>query len=348
MNIRLIFWVLFFLVITFFLIEVSSILAPFILSFLIAYFLDPLTKKLENLGIKRNLTVSLIVGIFFITIILGLLKLVPVFFEQVKDFIVAIPSYEKFVSENILNKISIFIAKIDPKIANEIRAQLSNFSSKFFEYLVMLVQNILNSSLAVFNVIAIIFFTPILVFYLLRDWPAVEKHINDLVPLSHKTLILEQFKQIDMVLSSCVRGQLTVCMILSLFYVVSLSLLGLEYSLLVGIVAGFLSIIPYVGLIAGGAICTLVALLQFSELSYMYITLVIFVVGHILESCIITPKLVGEKIGLHPVWVIFALMSGGALFGFWGMFLAIPVAAILGVLIRGMIKLYLASYIYTR
>lgn len=348
LNIRLIFWLLLFLSIAFFLIEVKSILFPFVLSFIIAYFLDPLTIKLENLGIKRNLTVSIIVGSFFLVIIFGLLKLVPMLFEQVKEFITAVPRYEKFISENILKKISEFIAKIDPKFANEIRAQLSNFSTKFFEYLITLISSILDSSLAVFNIIAIIFFTPILVFYLLRDWPSVEKHFYELLPLNHKKIILTQLKQIDIVLSSYVRGQISVCIILSFFYVISLSLLGLNYSLLVGIISGFLSVIPYVGLISGGGICILVALLQFSELSYVYITLSIFIIGHILEGYFITPKLVGEKIGLHPVWVIFSLMAGGALFGFWGMFLAIPIAAILGVILRSMIKLYLGSNIYTK
>ena len=121
-----------------------------------------------------------------------------------------------------------------------------------------------------------------------------------------------------------------------------------SYALLISLIAGFLTIIPYLGFIIGGTLCALVALLQFSELQYMYITLAIFVIGHLLESYIITPKLVGEKVGLHPVWIIFSLMAGGALFGFWGMFFAIPIAAILGVIIRSMIKIYLASMIYMK
>ena len=247
-----------------------------------------------------------------------------------------------------LIKFEAFIAKVDPKLATEINNQLATFSNKFFEYVLLVIHNIFNSSIAIFNIIAIICFTPILVFYLLRDWPAIEKQVNDLMPILQKKLILEQLKQIDIVLSSYIRGQVSVCLMLSLFYVVCLSLLGLNYALLISLIAGFLTIIPYLGFIIGGTLCALVALLQFSELQYMYITLAIFVIGHLLESYIITPKLVGEKVGLHPVWIIFSLMAGGALFGFWGMFFAIPIAAILGVIIRSMIKIYLASMIYMK
>ncbi len=347
-NIKIIFWLAFFTVVSFFLVEVSSILTPFIISMVIAYFLDPLTRRLENLGIKRTCTVSIIVGLFFLVLAVGLFKLIPILFEQVKQFIITIPQYEKYVSNNLLIKFEAFIAKVDPKLATEINNQLATFSNKFFEYVLLVIHNIFNSSIAIFNIIAIICFTPILVFYLLRDWPAIEKQVNDLMPILQKKLILEQLKQIDIVLSSYIRGQVSVCLMLSLFYVVCLSLLGLNYALLISLIAGFLTIIPYLGFIIGGTLCALVALLQFSELQYMYITLAIFVIGHLLESYIITPKLVGEKVGLHPVWIIFSLMAGGALFGFWGMFFAIPIAAILGVIIRSMIKIYLASMIYMK
>ena len=137
-----------------------------------------------------------------------------------------------------------------------------------------------------------------------------------------------------------------VCFLLSLFYVISLSIIGLNYALLVGIIAGMLTIVPYLGLIIGGTICIITALFQFNEPSSVYLTIAIFLMGHLIESYIITPKLIGEKVGLHPVWIIFILMVGGALFGFWGMFFAIPIGAIIGVIIRSLIKIYLASQIY--
>jgi putative permease len=345
-NIKIIFWLLFFGSLAFFLKEVSPILTPFIASIIIAYFLNPLTIKLEKLGIKRTLTVSIIVGIFFTGLITGLLKLIPVLFEQIKQFIAAIPQYEQYVSSNILIKIESLAKKIDPRLGNEIHSLLSNISAKFFEYFLSVIRNVFNSSMAVLSLIGIIFFTPILVFYLLKDWPSFVKNVHKLLPLSQKKLILEQFKLIDSVLSSYIRGQINVCLILSTFYVISLSILGLNYSLLVGIIAGFLVTIPYVGFIVGCSICSLVALLQFSDLTQLYITLAIFFIGNLFEGYVITPKLVGDKVGLHPVWIIFSLMAGGCLFGFWGMFFAIPIASITGVLLRSMIKIYLNSKIY--
>ena len=345
-NIKLVFWLILSLVIGFFIYSVSAILTPFIASIIIAYFFDPLMLKFEKKGVKRIWTVSIVVGIFSIILITGLLKLIPALFVQIQQFIITIPKYEQYIAINMLPKIDLLISKIDPKLSEEVHTQLMGFSSKFFEYIVLIIRNIFNSSIAVLNIIGLVFFMPILVFYLLRDWPAMVKVFISLFPLSYKGIILEQFKQIDLVLSAYVRGQINVCLILSLFYVMSLSILGLNYALLVGIIAGCLAIIPYLGLVAGGTICALVALFQFSDLKYVYITLVIFFTGHLLESSIITPKLVGEKVGLHPVWVIFSLMSGGVLFGFWGIFFAIPIAAILGVIIRSLIKIYLASQLY--
>ena len=345
-NTKYIFWIVLIIISSYFLGLVSSILTPFIASMLIAYFLDPLTIKLERLGIKRNWTVSIIVGSFFSLLTVGLFQLAPVLFEQIQQFVQALPKYENYVTTTVLVKVDNYLSTINPQLAGELKEHVSSFSTKFFEYIVVIISSIFNSSLAILNIIALIFFTPILVFYLLRDWKSVEKNLKKLLPRNKKSLILEQFRQIDEVLSAYIRGQIMVCLILSIFYVISLSILGLNYSLLIGIIVGFLTIIPYLGLLLGGAICVVVALLQFNEPYYVYAALSIFLVGHLIESCIITPKIVGEKIGLHPVWIIFAIMAGGELFGFWGVFFAIPIAAIIGVIFRSLVRIYLSSHLY--
>ena len=345
-NIKIIFWLVFLALVFFLLYEVSSILTPFVVSIIIAYFLDPLTLKLEKHGIRRSWTVTIIVGMFFFISLTSLLNLIPSLFEQIRQFIIAIPDYENYISVNILDRVKLYLDTIDPELSDKIHSQLSASSSKFFEYIIMIINNIFDSSIAFLNIIGLIFFTPILVFYFLRDWPNVVKTIREILPIEHKKLILDQLNQIGLVLSAYVRGQISVCFILSVFYVLSLSIVGLEYALLIGIVSGLLSIIPYLGLLISGSICAVVVLLQFGELKYLYITLAIVLTGHLLESYVITPKLVGEKVGLHPVWVIFALMTGGALFGFWGIFFAIPIAAIIGVIVRSLLKIYLASYLY--
>lgn len=345
-NLKLLSFLAFLVLVLFFFYSVGAILTPFIASIIVAYFLDPLTKKIEKLGLKREWTVSIIVGLFSFVMIVGLFNLIPALFKQIHQFIMAIPRYEEYVSNNILNKLADFLNKIDPDLSVRFQEQLNSFFAKFFEYLVSVIKNIFDSSAAILNIAVLLLMTPILVFYLLRDWPLFIKSTHALLPLLYKKDIISNFKQIDKVLAAYVRGQINVCLILSLFYVITLSVLGLDNALLIGIIMGMLTIIPYLGTIIGFIICIIAALLQFSNLAYVFATVVIFVVGHVFESSFVTPKLIGDKVGLHPVWIIFSLMSGGALFGFWGMFFAIPIAAILGVLLRGLLKFYFASDLY--
>ncbi len=243
-NIKPIFWLFFLALVIFLLYEVSAILTPFVASIIIAYFLDPLTLKLEKYGIRRSWTVSIIVGMFFLVVAISILNLVPSLFEQIRQFILAIPEYENYVSNNILDKIKLYLDTIDPELADKIHSQLSDSSSKFFEYVIVIINNIFDSSLAVLNIIGLIFFTPILVFYLLRDWSLVVKTIKKFLPMEHKEMVLDQLNQIGLVLSAYIRGQISFCFVLSLFYVLSLSILGLKYALLIGIISGLLSIIP--------------------------------------------------------------------------------------------------------
>ncbi|MCT4635960.1 MAG: AI-2E family transporter [Rickettsiales bacterium] len=345
-NIKLVSFIMLIGLVLFFFFSIGAILAPFIISIIIAYLLDPLTKKLEKRGLKRKWTVSIIVGVFSIVMIVGIVQLVPILFKQIHQFIIAIPKYEEYMSNNVLSVVAEFLEGIDPDLSGRFQEQLNSLSSRFFEYVVVVIRNILNSSMAILNIIILALCTPVLVFYLLRDWPSFVKSTHSLLPLLYKKSIIIQLKQMDKVLSAYVRGQINVCLILSLFYIIGLSIVGLDYALLIGIIIGTLTIIPYLGVALGFIICIMVALLQFSDMFYVFLTMIIFVVGHILESSIITPRLIGSKVGLHPVWIIFALMSGGVLFGFWGMFFAIPVAAVLGVLLKGLLKFYFASNLY--
>ncbi len=346
-NFRLFFWISFFALISFFLFSVRSILTPFIASIIITYFLDPLTQKLENLGIKRGYTVSIIVAVFFLVIISFLFIIIPSLVDQVKDFILDIPRYQEYINKNIVEKVQIFFEKIDPRISTPINKNLSEISNKFFSYFITFSSKIFNSSLAFLNIVGLIFFTPILVFYLLKDWPTFTKKFNSLLPLNCKTLIMKQLKEIDSVISAYLRGQITVCVIFSIFYSITLSLIGLKFSLLLGIISGFFIIIPYLGFLISLIACSLVTVIQFPNLNFLYVTIAIFIIGNIVEGYFITPKLVGEKVGLHPVWLIFALMSGGCLFGLFGLFLAVPSAAIIGVITKTLIKFYLESNIYS-
>jgi predicted PurR-regulated permease PerM len=345
-NTKILFWGILAIILGYFVNSVSSILTPFIASMVIAYFLDPLTAKLEKIGIKRYFTVLIIVTIFVLFLSIILIRVAPALLEQIQQFIITIPRYEDYVTTKITTIMNHVSNQLSPELSEDIQQQLSKLSTKFFSYVALIIRGIFNSGIAVINILSLIILTPILVFYLLRDWPILVCHFNKLLPRNSKAIITDQLKQIDKVLSAYVRGQINICLILSLFYIITLGIMGLNYYLLIGTLIGCLTIIPYLGFILGGTLCIVVALLQYSDIDYIYITLAIFLLGHLLESYILIPKLIGNKVGLHPVWVLFALMTGGVLFGFWGVFFAIPIAAIIAVLVRSALKIYLSSQMY--
>lgn len=330
----------------FFFYSIGNVLIPFTVSIIVAYLINPFAKKFEIIGFRRNWTVAIIVGLFSLLIIMACIKLVPILFGEIQQFIIDVPQYEQYVSNNILPKAAAYLNKIDPNIADNLKNQLSGFSRKFFEYIIFVISEIFNSSIALLNIIILTFLTPVIVFYLLRDWSKFVKTTNNLLPVLYRKNVMIIFKKIDRVLSAYIRGQISVCLIMSVFYCLALNLINLNNALLIGIIIGMLTIIPYLGVIIGFSICAIVALLQFTDLTHVVITIGIFIVGHLLESAFITPRLIGSKVGLHPVWIIFALMSGGALFGFWGVFFAIPVAAVIGVVFKDILRYYFSSSLY--
>ena len=194
--------------------------------------------------------------------------------------------------------------------------------------------------------LSLLVITPLVAFYLLRDWDLITEKIDVWLPRRAQPKIREQAGAIDDTLAAFVRGQSSVCLILALFYGIGLTLVGLKSGLLVGFGAGFISFVPYVGAAVGLTVGLVIALFQFSEWLPIVIVAAIFLVGQTLESYVFTPKLVGNRVGLHPVWVIFALLAGGTLFGFTGVLLAVPMAAITGVLTRFAISRYLVSPLY--
>lgn len=205
---------------------------------------------------------------------------------------------------------------------------------------------LLTGSLVVVNVLSLIFITPVVTFYLLRDWDGVTKRVDAWLPRNHAATIRQQLGEIDFILASFVRGQALVCLILGTYYAVGLTVVGLDLGLVVGFAAGLFSFIPYLGTISGFLVGTALALAQSQDWMLVAMVAGVFLVGNLLEGYVLAPKLVGEKIGLHPVWVIFALLAGGALFGFLGILLALPVAAVIGVLARFALARYMLSSLY--
>ncbi len=193
---------------------------------------------------------------------------------------------------------------------------------------------VVSSGVALTNLLSLLFITPVVAFYLLRDWDRLVVQIDALLPRQHRDTVRTQLLEINRNLAGFARGQATVCLVLAIFYATGLSVIGLEFGLVVGLGIGFLSFIPYVGSITGLIVSLGIALAQFPTWGPVGLVLGFFVLGQILEGYVLTPRLVGNRVGLHPVWVIFALLAGGALFGFVGLLLAVPVAAVIGVLIR--------------
>ena len=209
-----------------------------------------------------------------------------------------------------------------------------------------ILSNILSSSIAVINLFALIFITPIVTFYLLRDWDLALNKISTYIPKKYKVEVTDQFVAIDKVLSAYIRGQTNVCLILGVFYAVGLSMVGLDFGFLIGFLTGIFTFIPYFGVFIGMVIGTILALLQFDTYLPILLVLGVFILGQFIEGNFITPKLVGKKVGIHPVLIIFSLLVGGSLFGFLGVLFAIPTIAVIGVLVRSFFKKYIKSEFY--
>ena len=209
-----------------------------------------------------------------------------------------------------------------------------------------LFQGLIANGFAFINLISLILITPIVAFYMLRDWDTFVKKFEGLLPKKSKRGIMQSMQEINTIIAGFIRGQLSVCVILGLYYSIGLKLVGLELGLLVGFIAGVISFIPYVGSITGFVLAIILAFAQFNDITHVMYVVAVFLSGQFLEGNFLTPKLVGDNVGLHPVWVMFALLAGGVLLGFLGLMLAVPVAAIIGVLLRNLIKRYKMSSLY--
>ena len=323
-----------------------SVLLPFVAAMAIAYFLDPLADRLENWKCSRTVATLIIMLVFFTAVIATLLLLFPLLQSQIVGFAVRVPGY----LESFRQKISPFLEQIWANLTAEEVQKLKEAAGaqagSAFKLLAGVFKHVWSKGMALFELVSLIVITPIVAFYLLRDWDKIITQIDSWLPKQQAPTIRSLVAKIDETIAGFVRGQASVCLILALYYGLALSLVGLEFGLIIGMIAGLISFIPYVGASIGLIGGVGLAYAQFPTLLPIALVAGVFVVGQVLESYALTPKLVGERVGLHPVWIIFALMAGGALFGFTGMLLAIPVAAVIGVLTRFLLSEYLDSPLY--
>jgi predicted PurR-regulated permease PerM len=320
----------------------GDVILPFVLGGAVAYFLDPVADRLESMGASRALATTVITLVAILIFVLLALLVIPTLINQ------TIALFD--VAPKVFQDLQTFLTSRFPDLLNEdstLRQSLTAVGETIQSKGGQLLQTALTSVGSILNVVVLFVIVPVVAFYLLYDWDRMGAEVDSLLPREHAPTIRRLAREIDATLAAFIRGMGTVCLILGTYYAVALMLVGLQFGLVVGAFAGLITFIPYVGALLGGALAIGLALFQFWG-DWVSIGLVagIFVLGQVVEGNVLTPKLVGDSVGLHPVWLIFALSVFGSLFGFVGMLVAVPVAAAIGVLMRFVVSRYRDSRLY--
>ena len=329
-----------------------DIMLPFVAGMALAYLLDPVADRLEQWGLSRVAATSLIMIGFFLFFLLSLSLALPLLKLQAENLVESLPMIfarlETVIPAELGQLLGGFLGSTDDSGNIDAKAAAVDMAKGAFNWILKFLDSAIKGGVAFFNLISLLLITPIVAFYLLLDWDKMIEKLNGWLPKEHASQIRLIAKQIDQTLAGFVRGQFSVCLILAAFYSILLMLVGLDFGLIVGVVAGLVSFIPFVGALTGLILSGFLAVVQFWP-DYLHIGLVfaIFAAGQGLEGNFLTPRLVGRSVALHPVWIMFALLAFASLFGFVGMLLAVPLAATLGVLVRFGIDRYLDSPIYT-
>ncbi len=317
-------------------------LLPFVLGGAIAYFLDPVADRLERMGASRALATAIITVCAILIFVLMALLVIPTLVNQ---------SIQLFnVAPELARNFGTFLTERFPSLLDEsstLRQSLNSLGDTIQSRGGQLLNTALTSAAGLLNVVVLFVIVPVVAVYLLLDWDRMVARVDALLPRDHAPIIRELAREIDATLASFIRGMGTVCLILGTYYAIALMLVGLQFGLVVGFVAGLVTFIPYLGALIGGALAIGLGLFQFwGDWLSIGIVAGIFVVGQVIEGNILTPKLVGGSVGLHPVWLILALTVFGALFGFVGMLVAVPLAASIGVVVRFLVAQYQGSHLY--
>jgi len=324
-----------------------SVLLPFVAGMAVAYLLDPVCDRLEQWKLSRTWATTVVTVCFVLVCVLVLLVVIPAVVSQIVTFVERAPDYLAAIQRELSALLETVRDRLDPSTQEKLQAALRSSADKLFTWATGVLGGIVSGGVAFFNFIALVVITPVVAFYLLRDWDRMVSQADDWLPRRHQETIRRLAKEVDDTLAGFLRGQGAVCLSLAVFYAIGLTVAGLDFGLVVGLIAGFLSFIPYVGSMIGLVLAVGLALAQFDSWISVAIVAAVFFVGQAIEGNIMTPKLVSERVGLHAVWVMFALLAGRALFGFVGILLAVPVAAVVGVGVRFAFSQYRLSPYYT-
>ena len=329
----------------------KPMLLPFLIGMVLAYFLNPvvnnLTKRKKPFKLERWVcALGVLIG-FGLIVATFVTLIIPIVQTQIVALINSAPEYIGKIRESYVPWVESWLARFSPEDVDKLRDAAGQSFGEASAWIGNFMKRIVTGGIALIDVAALLIVTPVVAFYMLRDWPKITQTVDGLFPRRYYDVIQAQLKEVDATLSGFIRGQALVCIALGLVYSIGLSVVGLKYGAAIGITSGVLSFIPYVGTAFGWVTSLILALIQFDG-NWPHIAMVVgvFVVGHALEAYVLTPRLVGHRVGLHPVWILFALIAGVKLMGFTGILIAVPCAAVLGVLTRFAIRQYKASSIY--
>ena len=336
----------------------GSTVTPFAAGIALGYLLDPIVCKLERIGLNR-VGASLVILVVFVSVLTVILIVVaPILANQLVNFAQRLPGYAMRLQELAVEEGNSLIEKYGRGWLNafgfseqlssaQIQSSIGDFVARGAQWLVNTLKSLVSGGAAVFSFLSLLVITPVVAFYILIDWDRMVAQIDSWLPLDHRERVRAIAREINHALAGFIRGQSLVCLFLGLWYGIGLTLVGLDFGLLIGFIAGILSFVPYIGSLTALILAIGVALVQgWPSLKLFFMAVAVVVCGQFLEGYVVSPKLVGESIGLHPVWLMFALLGFGQLFGFVGLVIAVPTAAAIGVLARHLIALYLSSALY--
>jgi len=324
-----------------------GVLLPFVAGMALAYLLDPVANRLERLGFNRLVATLLIIGVFIVGLVVLLILFAPVIGGQLSAFIQKGPGYVERLQSLVTDPNRPWLRKLSAGIT-ESGSSTGDLVKDAMGWLASFVSSLWSGGQALISIVSLVIVTPVVALYLLLDWHRMVATVDSWVPLPHRNVVRALAREIDAALAGFVRGQTAVCLILGSYYALTLSFAGLNFGLLIGLAAGLITFVPYLGSMIGLVVGVGIAIAQFwPEYVPILTVLGIFLVGQFVEGYVLSPKLVGESVGLHPVWLMFALFAFSYLFGFVGLLLSVPLAAAAGVLARFGLKRYLASPFYT-
>jgi len=343
---RLLFWIGVIAIVVFALGLLQSILLPFIAGLVLAFILAPAVARIERWGVRRSLASLAVLIAFLLGVALVFMLLVPLIQNQVVTLIGKVPALVSFLQDQLGKVISLAQQQLPPDQVDKLKDMVGGKLGEAVSWLASLLQGLITSSIAILNIVSLVIVTPIVTFLVLRDWEKMVAVIDDYLPRQSLMTVREQARMVSDMLVGFAHGQALVCLILAIYYGTTLSFAGLDSGLALGLLIGVLAIIPILGGALGFVLALGLAASQYGTWREIITVCIIFAVGQGVEGNFLTPKLVGDRINLHPVWVMFALFAGATLLGFVGLLVAVPAAAVIGVLVRFGLSRYRRSAVY--